>query len=267
MRSAVLHRRGEPETTFDVSRPRTLGSGEHDDLSVGGLDERAVLVSTTVGGLLVEARTPTTVGGRLVPPRTRRLVRPGEQIEGDGWALWPGGAQPEPDGTRAVLAAVLAGEPVAASGGPGVTVLEGLAAGRRFAVVTAAEIGRSRRADVPLDDPLASRRHLVLERLGGAVWARDLGSKNGFRVWRRDGASLRASRIRGGRVRLVAGDELEIGRTLIAYDEVQVPLTCPLPRGGKEDVPIERGRAVRAAVVLASIALLAAAALLAHAAA
>ncbi len=261
MHSAVLQRRGEPETTFDVRRPRTLGGGGRDDLSVAGLDAGAVLVSATVGGLLVEARACTTLCGRLVPPHTRRLVRPGERIDGEGWALWPGGASPPADGTRAVLADALAGAPVTASGGPGVTVLEGSAAGRRFPVGTATVIGRSRRADIPLEDPLASRRHLVLERRGGAVWARDVGSKNGFTLWHRYGAGVRASRIRHGRrVRLVPGDELEIGRTLIAYgDRVQGPSPRRAGRGW------ERG-SVRAAVVLASVALLAAAALLARAA-
>jgi hypothetical protein len=264
-----------------------------------------VVVSATTGGLLVEARAPTTVCGRLVPTGTRRLVRSGERIEGDGWALWPEGIPAPPDGTRAVLAAVLAGVPAAAPAGPWVTVLEGPAAGTRFAVGAATVVGRSRRADATIADPLASRRHLVLERREGATWARDLGSKNGFTLWRREGDGVRARRIRRGRVRLAPGDELEIGGTLVAYDEIEsggassrpspreagrgrerggrsrlhVPLSCPLPQGGEETRPPgggeedrpssvheERG-VLRAAVLLASIALLVAAALLARAAA
>ncbi len=62
-------------------------------------------------------------------------------------------------------------------------------------------IGRSRDADLTLDDPNVSRRHAELRREGGAWIVADLGSTNGVKV-------------NGHRVHeqpLAPGDEITLG--------------------------------------------------------
>src|SRR4051794_8873136 len=50
---------------------------------------------------------------------------------------------------------------------------------RRFDVASAIVVGRSPTADMTVDDPMISNRHLLIER-GPAGWvAKDLGSTNG----------------------------------------------------------------------------------------
>jgi transcriptional regulator with AAA-type ATPase domain len=68
-------------------------------------------------------------------------------------------------------------------------------------------IGRGRGADVPLTDPLASRRHAVL-RIGTELIIEDLASANGTRL--RD-----QSLPRGEATRLVPGEAIAIGSTIL----------------------------------------------------
>jgi len=66
-------------------------------------------------------------------------------------------------------------------------------------------LGRGKESDVRLDDPLASREHCRLERLGAEVFVVDLDSANG--TW-----------VNGGRVQrrpLAAGEEFRIGSTRV----------------------------------------------------
>jgi two-component system response regulator AtoC len=69
-------------------------------------------------------------------------------------------------------------------------------------------IGRGAQADIPLDDPLASRAHAALRVEGAVVTLRDLGSSNGTRV---DERALRAEET----VTLRRGEVVEIGQTVI----------------------------------------------------
>ena len=84
---------------------------------------------------------------------------------------------------------------------------------RMIAVRDTAAIGRSRRADVRIDDPAVSRFHCMVGRMaptsgrrdGGGGWmVKDLGSENGTYLNRR--------RIRGP-ARLADGDTIRLGRT------------------------------------------------------
>lgn len=66
-------------------------------------------------------------------------------------------------------------------------------------------LGRHPDCDVVLDDPTVSRRHLAVRPAEDGWIARDLGSRNGS--W------LGEARL--GRARVVPGDELVLGETLV----------------------------------------------------
>jgi len=69
-------------------------------------------------------------------------------------------------------------------------------------------IGRSREADVVVDDPNVSRRHAQVRREGDAWVMRDMGSTNGVKV-------------NGRRVEeavLAPGDELTIGKSRLVFE-------------------------------------------------
>jgi pSer/pThr/pTyr-binding forkhead associated (FHA) protein len=74
-----------------------------------------------------------------------------------------------------------------------------------------AVIGRSRDADVVVDDPNVSRRHAEVRPSGGSWIVRDLGSTNGVKV---NGRRLDPSRAQS----LHRGDELEIGTTHLTFE-------------------------------------------------
>lgn len=90
------------------------------------------------------------------------------------------------------------------------------------AAVAAAEprvltIGRTHSSDVTVDDPLASRRHAVIE-IGKEAFLRDTGSSNG--------TFLNGKRISGG-VLLSAGDRIGIGTSTFTWDGSSVVAAAP----------------------------------------
>lgn len=74
-------------------------------------------------------------------------------------------------------------------------------------------VGRDPSCELPLDDPLVSRRHLRLRLdAGGRLWAEELGSRNG--------ASRNGVRIRGPAA-LTPGDRLELGRSILVVEAAE----------------------------------------------
>ncbi|MHC5019353.1 MAG: sigma 54-interacting transcriptional regulator [Planctomycetota bacterium] len=71
-----------------------------------------------------------------------------------------------------------------------------------------ATLGRGSECEVPVRDGAASRRHCRVEQEDGRWFCRDLDSHNGTRV----------NGLRIARKRLVAGDEIAIGRTRFVFD-------------------------------------------------
>ena len=70
-------------------------------------------------------------------------------------------------------------------------------------------VGRDASSDIPLtDDPTASRRHAVLERLPAGWWVHDVGSLNGTFV---NGELVEGERP------LFPGDEIRVGDTRFVY--------------------------------------------------
>jgi FHA domain-containing protein len=68
-------------------------------------------------------------------------------------------------------------------------------------------LGRSRDADVQIDDPNVSRRHAEIVQEGSAYWLVDLGSTNGIEV---DGKRVQ-------RARLDDGSHFTLGETTVAF--------------------------------------------------
>jgi len=72
-----------------------------------------------------------------------------------------------------------------------------------------AVLGRSREADVVVDDPNVSRRHAEVRPSGGSWIVRDLGSTNGVKV--------NGRRIQGAQS-LKPGDEIQLGTSRVTFD-------------------------------------------------
>ncbi|MFB0833453.1 FhaA domain-containing protein [Arthrobacter halodurans] len=81
--------------------------------------------------------------------------------------------------------------------------------GQRYALNSdSIVLGRSSDADIPVDDPGVSRRHIEILREGGTAWAVDLGSTNGSYV--------NGQRV-DGRAELFDGSIIAMGRTRITF--------------------------------------------------
>ena len=78
--------------------------------------------------------------------------------------------------------------------------------GQRFALTTAAVVGRSDDADIVIDDPYASEFHLRIGNQDGEVMLHDLGSTNGTYV---NGRRVTAP------TQLSMGDSIQVGRTIL----------------------------------------------------
>jgi len=85
-------------------------------------------------------------------------------------------------------------------------IVEGTDAGRRVAVVSPLTVGRAADADLVLADELVSRRHARVSQRGAGAVVEDLGSRNGTFV---NGNQIH------GPTRLVPGDQLQVGVTLV----------------------------------------------------
>jgi pSer/pThr/pTyr-binding forkhead associated (FHA) protein len=89
-----------------------------------------------------------------------------------------------------------------------VVVLQGYAEGMEYPIErTYAVIGRSREAEIPLKDPLASREHAVIVFHESAFLLKDLDSTNGTHM---RGASIRQRKLRHG-------DKFRVGDTILQF--------------------------------------------------
>jgi diguanylate cyclase (GGDEF)-like protein len=122
-----------------------------------------------------------------------------------------------------------------ASGRPRITVMTGMSAGRVFPLDTKNEfvIGRSRHADIRIEDPGVSREHCRLLRRDGRVYVEDLSSRNG--------TLLNGDRV--ARVPLEPGDRVQLGPATIlqlgVFDETEEALAHALYEASTRD-PLTR---------------------------
>jgi pSer/pThr/pTyr-binding forkhead associated (FHA) protein len=95
-----------------------------------------------------------------------------------------------------------------------VRVVEGPAAGAELRIEAferAYVVGRMKSADLDIDDPDLSRRHVELVRRGDRLLVRDLGSKNG--------SFLGERRLAGEEAPWPKGEPLRIGKSLLVYED------------------------------------------------
>jgi pSer/pThr/pTyr-binding forkhead associated (FHA) protein len=90
-------------------------------------------------------------------------------------------------------------------------IVEGADAGRRVELVAPLTVGRAADADLVLADELVSRRHARVGQQGAGAVVEDLGSRNGTFV---NGNQIH------GPTRLVPGDQLQLGVTLVELRSV-----------------------------------------------
>jgi predicted component of type VI protein secretion system len=95
---------------------------------------------------------------------------------------------------------------------PSLRFTAGPLAGRRVDV--AAELVLGRQADLVVDDPQVSRRHVVVRPAGDRLEVEDLGSLNG--TW------VNGARV-DGTVRLAPGDRVRLGDTTFEVEGAAVP--------------------------------------------
>jgi pSer/pThr/pTyr-binding forkhead associated (FHA) protein len=160
------------------------------------------------------------------------------------------------------------GDPSARPGAR-LVVSQGERVGWRFPVSDGALLGRGERADVPLTDPAASRRHARLLVSGRRLALEDLGSKNGLAVNGRP--------ANGKAVPLRHGDRIAIGETILIVEQdgggapgvapvspkaAPAPPPAPAgPPGGGAPRPRDRLTALAAGALLAAAVLCALASL------
>jgi hypothetical protein len=112
--------------------------------------------------------------------------------------------------------------------GASLIIHEGAGAGSEHPVEDELILGRERgTADIVIEDPGVSRRHARVLPDNGALIVEDLGSSNGTYV--------NGERI-SGPVKLAAGDEVQLGDTVIGV-EGETPATALMPPGAPSTEP------------------------------
>jgi len=239
----AVHRPGLPPERRELVAPVAAGGSHADALHLPGCPPSALRLSPCGSSLVIEAvACGIRVAGRPIHPGGRRLLRAGERAELLGIAL---SLEPVPAGgpTRVAAGALVrdaaGGAPPMA--GPHLVVLSGPAAGARHLLRAEQTIGRGRGATITIPDAQASRVHARIRLDGRGATVEDLGSKNGVRV--------NGIRIERSRCAIHAADEIVIGETAVALQDLPGP-DAPGPRR-------DGTRRVRAASHLLAAALLA----------
>ena len=164
----------------------------------------------------------TFVGPVRLSPQAPRVVRSGDLVRvGRVWLeVRVEQALPTPNAALATreLALSLVAAALAAEGAPAalrVRVVEGPGAGAELVIDEpgrAYVVGRMASADLNIDDPDLSRRHVELIRRAERLMVRDLGSKNGSKLGDRTLESKQESLW-------AKGESLVIGQSRLLYED------------------------------------------------
>jgi pSer/pThr/pTyr-binding forkhead associated (FHA) protein len=179
----------------------------------------------------------TYLGPVRLPPQTPRAVRSGELMRvGRIWleirieaAIVKGGGSAAKE-----LALELVTRGLAAQGEepwPRVVVLEGPDEGRTVTLRDPGRryvIGRSKEADLPMEDAATARRHVEIARKGCGLVVQDLGSATGALL---DGQPLGAREITWR-----AGQELVVGQNVLGFESPAALALAELERSPDEQM-------------------------------
>lgn len=245
MALTVIVRSGDvksaPKVTFDAPRI-VVGRGEGCDVRLpdASVSHRHASIRQRGSDYIVvdEGSTNGTfVGPVRLSPHAPRVVRSGDMVRvGRIWLeLRVEHVVPTAAANVATkeIALGLVAEALAAQGDPSavrVFVTEGPDAGRELALVEAGRpyvLGRGQGVDLVLDDADASRKHVEVQRKGGQILVRDLGSKNG--------ASLGDKKLEPGKdVPWPAGTPLRVGANSLSYEDPVSEALAELERAADE---------------------------------
>ncbi|HEX4340414.1 MAG TPA: FHA domain-containing protein [Polyangiaceae bacterium] len=164
----------------------------------------------------------TFVGPVRLASQAPRVLRSGDLVRvGRVWLeIVIEQIPPTPNATLATceMALALVAEALAADGAPAVPrvqIAEGPGAGAEFSLDTLGRtyvVGRLKSADLSIDDPDLSRRHVELVRRGDKLVVIDLGSKNGTTLGEKKLDS-------GAEIPWPRGESLKLGATRLVYDD------------------------------------------------
>lgn len=184
----------------------------------------------------------TLVNGALLVKGRRKVVRDGDRIVVPGFELVltiTTAVADSPDRT-ATVARKLLQDAIAAAGSeatpPTLELRSGRTAGRQWLFAPAPSklvIGRGDGCDIVIDDVDASRHHAEFVRDEQGVIVRDLASKNGVFI---AGRKVQERRLRDG-------DELQIGRVVLAFRDPADELLRAFDGGADDAKPLEPQRA------------------------
>jgi predicted component of type VI protein secretion system len=116
------------------------------------------------------------------------------------------------EATRVLAGALLAGG-AADWPGPRLVAVTGPARGARLPLRHGAVLGRSRRAELRLGDPAASRLHLRFTIGDSGAAVEDMGSRNG--------ATINGFPLAPGAAPLAAGDEIGVGESILRVEGLE----------------------------------------------
>ncbi len=216
--------RAAPRITFDAPRI-VIGRGEGCEVRLPdpSVSHRHASIRQRGAEYIVldeGSANGTYVGPVRLSPQAPRVLRTGDLLRvGRVWLEATIEQTPPtanaPIATRELALSLIA-EALAAEGSPAsltVTVSEGPGAGATLVVdmfERAYVVGRMKSADLNIEDPDLSRRHVEIVRRSDRVLVRDLGSKNGSQIGERRLAT-------GEEAPWPKGTTLSIGKTKLVY--------------------------------------------------
>jgi pSer/pThr/pTyr-binding forkhead associated (FHA) protein len=179
----------------------------------------------------------TFVGPVRLSPQAPRLVRSGELLRvGRIWLELTLESVPTTDDPQLAtreIALSLVSSALAAQGEAATVKLlvkEGPDAGKELALSETGRsyvVGRGQGLDLTLSDADTSRRHVELGRRGGALWVKDLGSKNGALL---DGQPLKPHK----ETTWPRGKLVTLGSTVLAFEDPVAEALVEIEAGSDE---------------------------------
>ena len=198
----------------------TIGGAEQDHVRLAGMPEALLELTVEQTSLTVVTRRPTTIGAARFPPHVPRLLLEGDAVTIDALVLRrpavPAQKRQRVD-TAFVAKALLQGtlSSMAETRAATLTCVAGIDSGATFTLAfTKTVIGRAERVDIRLHDRSVSRHHTTLSRRNGHFLVERGSATNGVYV---NGRAVKGS------TRLISGDVLELGQTVLRFDGPEHP--------------------------------------------